>query len=263
MHAPVGGMSTESPGRGRSRTRRGALRPSPAATSEPGARRARTAPRFELGGQRLDERTQRGDCRIRRALRERRVGGRPEDVDDPILAASRHLLDMRDDPLDRGVEPEQEPRRTLVAQLELALCEVAVDGGLHERVDEAERRPGTQDLRTSSPAATTASSSSPASPPTAASSAPSPGRRPSEPPAPQRAGAAPAGGAPRATRLAGRARRPGRRATRPAAPAPPERLQSSLSRNGLPCVEAWHASAKTVATPRLIARARPPRRRSR
>ena len=103
----------------------------------------------ELGGQRLDERTsQRGDRRIRRALRERRVCGRPEDVDDPVLAASRHLLDVRDDALDRSVEPEQEPRRTLVAQLELALCEVAVDGGLHERVDEAQRRLGTQDLRT-------------------------------------------------------------------------------------------------------------------
>ena len=102
----------------------------------------------ELGRQRLGERAaQRGDRRIRRALREGGARGRAEDVDDPVLAAARHRQDVRGDLLGRGVALEQEPRRALVAQLALARREVAVDGGLHERMDEAERRLGPQDLR--------------------------------------------------------------------------------------------------------------------
>jgi hypothetical protein len=101
----------------------------------------------ELGRQRLAERTvQRGDRRIRRALRECGARGRLEDVDDPFLPTPRHRHDVGRDVFGARVQPEQEPCSTVVAQLPLPGREVAVDGGLDERMDEAERRVGSEDL---------------------------------------------------------------------------------------------------------------------
>ena len=46
-----------------------------------------------------------------------------------------------------GAEPDEKCGRAFVVQLTLSGCEVGIDGRLHQRVDEAERRLGAQDLR--------------------------------------------------------------------------------------------------------------------
>ena len=53
---------------------------------------------------------------------------------------SRNLLGGR-------IHPDEQLRGALVVKLALARREVAVHGRLHERVDEADRRFGAQDLR--------------------------------------------------------------------------------------------------------------------
>ena len=98
--------------------------------------------------QRLGERAaERGDRCVRSPRRECCARGCPEDGDDPVLSVPRHRQDVRGDVLGRCADLEQEPRRALVVQLPLARREVAVDGCLNERMDEAERRIRPQDLR--------------------------------------------------------------------------------------------------------------------
>jgi hypothetical protein len=150
-----------------------------------------------------------------------------------------------------------------VAQLALARCEVAIDGGLHQRVHEPERRLWTHDLganelpacrgdgfavetgeRTDSGRLCTVSEDR--------SGAPRPPRR--------------AEAARRRSTARETARGPSSAMTptcaRRVAPLHVQRLESSLRSRGLPSVEAWHASAKAGSTPSPSrSRAAPPWRR--
>ena len=53
---------------------------------------------------------------------------------------------MRGDLLLRCAAPDEDGSGALVVELALSRCEVVVDGGLHQRMHEAERRLGSQDL---------------------------------------------------------------------------------------------------------------------
>ena len=68
-------------------------------------------------------------------------------VHHPVLAARRHDEQMCRDLLLRGVEPDEELAARSWYSSRSAGCEVVVDGRPNQRVDEAERRVGAQDLR--------------------------------------------------------------------------------------------------------------------
>jgi hypothetical protein len=101
----------------------------------------------QLRLRRLVERPpQRRDGSVWVAPRDRGVGRRAQHVYDPLCPACRHDEQMCAHLFLRSAELDENRGCTLVVQLALARCEVVVNGRLHQRVDEADWRFGSQDL---------------------------------------------------------------------------------------------------------------------
>jgi hypothetical protein len=103
--------------------------------------------RAQLRSRRLFEcAPQQRDRRVGVALGESRVRSRGQRLHHPVLAARRHDEQVRRHLFSRSIERHERRGCALVVQLALAGCEVVVNGRLHQRVHEAERRVGSQDL---------------------------------------------------------------------------------------------------------------------
>jgi hypothetical protein len=86
------------------------------------------------------------DGRVRGPAPHRRARGRLQALDHPGRAAPGRLEQLRGHLLVRRASVPQHDRRSLVQQAPLARRELVVDRVAHERVHEAQRRVGTQDL---------------------------------------------------------------------------------------------------------------------
>ena len=102
------------------------------------------------GLRRLGERApQVGDRALGRALVHRRAAGLVEELRHPHLSARRGQQQMRRHLLALAARVEHGAGRAAMPELALAGRQLVVDGVTYERVDEAERRVGPQDLRSS------------------------------------------------------------------------------------------------------------------
>ncbi len=120
------------------------------------ARRARRAlgeaeleqhARAPLLGRRLVQRAlQQGDRVVGRAAARRLAAGLLQDLGDPRLAGARGLEQLGGDGVAARAGVEQHPGGARVAELAVPGRDLLVDGAAHERVDEAQRRLGGEDL---------------------------------------------------------------------------------------------------------------------